>query len=43
MQSRFNLLLEKSKNITIDRNEKDELVHSIVRERLIRLAKWKAS
>ena len=39
MQERFDFLVEKSKNQDINLNEKDELDHFIVLERLIRLAK----
>lgn len=43
MQQRLEYLIEKSKNNQIDRKEKDELDHYIVLERLIRLAKLRAS
>ena len=39
MQARLETLIEKSKNESLNRNEKDELDHFIVLERLIRLAK----
>ena len=39
MQERFDFLVEKSKNQDINLNEKDELDHFVVLERLIRLAK----
>jgi hypothetical protein len=39
MQERLEILIEKSKNQQISRNEKDELDHFIVLERLVRLAK----
>ena len=42
IQDRFDLLLEKSKNTQISKQEKDELDHFIVLERLFRLAKIKA-
>lgn len=42
MQTRFNLLMEKHKQNDISVEEKDELDHFIVLERLIRLAKVKA-
>lgn len=43
MQQRLDFLIQKSKNEQIDRREKDELDHYIVLERLIRLAKLRAS
>jgi hypothetical protein len=43
MQQRLEYLIERSKNNQIDRKEKDELDHYIVLERLIRLAKLRAS
>lgn len=42
IQERFDLLMEKSKNTQISKQEKDELDHFIVLERLFRLAKIKA-
>lgn len=42
IQARFDLLMEKSKNTQISKQEKDELDHFIVLERLFRLAKIKA-
>ena len=42
VQKRFNVLLDKHKNAKIDPQEKDELDHFIVLERLIRLAKLRA-
>jgi hypothetical protein len=42
-QVRLDFLIEKSKNDTLDTREKDELDHYIVLERLIRLAKIRAT
>ncbi len=42
MQSRFELLVQKSKNQDITPKEEDELNHFIVLERLFRLSKIKA-
>ena len=42
VQQRFDFLLEKHKNLEISRQEKDELDHFIVLERLFRLAKIRA-
>ncbi len=42
MQKRLELLLDKSRKNSISREEKDELDHFIVLERLIRLAKIRA-
>ncbi|UTA67786.1 hypothetical protein [Emticicia sp. 21SJ11W-3] len=42
MQTRLENLIEKSKESSLDRREKDELDHYIVLERLIRLAKIRA-
>jgi len=42
MQQRFNTLAEKSKNQEISRQERDELNHFVVIERLLRLAKIRA-
>jgi len=42
MQQRFNVLAEKSKNENISRQERDELSHFVVIERLLRLAKIRA-
>jgi len=42
VQQRFDFLMEKSREADIDRQEKDELDHFIVLERLFRLAKIKA-
>jgi len=42
MQNRFDFLLSKMENETLSRQEKDELDHFIVLERLIRLAKIRA-
>ena len=42
LQNRFDSLIEKSKQEDISVQEKDELNHFIVLERLIRLAKIKA-
>lgn len=42
LQNRFEVLVEKSRNEDISSQEKDELNHFIVLERLIRLAKIKA-
>lgn len=42
VQKRFNFLTEKLKNSEITRQEKDELDHYIVLERLFRLAKIRA-
>ena len=42
MQDRFNELAEKAKSDTLNRQEKDELDHYVVLERLIRLAKLRA-
>jgi len=42
IQERFDLLTEKSRNTEISKQEKDELDHFIVLERLFRLAKIKA-
>lgn len=42
MQTRFNVLVEKSKKEQISTREKDELNHFIVLERLFRLSKIKA-
>ena len=39
MQVRLNLLIDKSKNDHLSKNEQDELYHFIALERLIRLAK----
>ena len=41
MQVRLNLLIDKSKNDHLTKNEQDELYHFIALERLIRLAKLK--
>jgi hypothetical protein len=41
LQTRFNGLSEKSKNNLLTLNEKDELDHYVVLERLMRLAKIK--
>jgi len=41
-QQRLDLLLERSKEKTLSKSEKDELDHYIVLERLIRLAKIRA-
>jgi hypothetical protein len=43
LQARFNSLSEKSKSQSLTANEKDELDHYVVLERLMRLAKIKAS
>jgi hypothetical protein len=40
--NRFEFLVEKSKNDHLDADEKDELDHFVVLERLIRLAKIRA-
>ncbi len=40
--NRFEFLVEKSKNNQLDTDEKDELDHFIVLERLIRLSKIRA-
>jgi hypothetical protein len=42
MQSRMEYLIEKSKESSLSKVEKDELDHFIVLERLIRLAKIRA-
>ncbi len=42
LQQRFDFLMKKSKNEEINHQEKDELHHFIVLERLFRLAKIKA-
>ncbi|WP_259015298.1 hypothetical protein [Emticicia fluvialis] len=42
MQTRLENIIEKSKESSLDRREKDELDHYIVLERLIRLAKIRA-
>ncbi len=42
MQERMEYLLEKEKEVGLDKEEKDELDHYIVLERLIRLAKANA-
>ncbi len=42
VQQRFNVLLEKSKNEEISRQERDELNHFVMVERLLRLAKVRA-
>jgi len=42
MQARLEDLIEKSKEGSLDRREKDELDHYIVLERLMRLAKIRA-
>ncbi len=42
VQQRFNVLLEKSKNEEISRQERDELNHFVMVERLLRLAKIRA-
>lgn len=42
MQQRFNELAEKSKNEEITRQERDELNHFVMIERLLRLAKIRA-
>ena len=42
MQERLEILIEKSKEQALSREEKDELDHYIVLERLIRLAKIRA-
>lgn len=42
IQQRFNMLLQKHENEEISRQEKDELNHFIVLERLLRLAKIRA-
>ncbi|PLK46005.1 hypothetical protein [Emticicia sp. TH156] len=42
MQTRLENLIEKSKESSLDRREKDELDHYIALERLIRLAKIRA-
>ena len=39
MQVRLNVLIDKSKNDHLTKNEQDELYHFIALERLIRLAK----
>ncbi len=39
MQVRLNILIDKSKNDHLTKNEQDELYHFIALERLIRLAK----
>ena len=39
LQDRFNSLSEKSKNQGLSEDEKDELAHYVVLERLMRLAK----
>jgi uncharacterized protein YnzC (UPF0291/DUF896 family) len=39
LQTRLDFLVEKSKNQSLTKQEKDELDHYIVLERLIRLAK----
>ena len=41
MQVRLNILIDKSKNDHLTKNEQDELYHFIALERLIRLAKLK--
>ena len=41
MQLRLNILIDKSKNDHLTKNEQDELYHFIALERLIRLAKLK--
>jgi len=43
MQTRFDLLLVKSKENSLSEEEKDELNHFIVLERLVRLAKIRAA
>ena len=43
LQNRFEDLAEKSKNQALDSQEKDELDHFIVLERLIRLAKIRSN
>jgi hypothetical protein len=43
IQNRFDFLVEKSKNESLQAKEQDELNHYIVLERLIRLAKIRAS
>jgi hypothetical protein len=43
MQTRFDLLLVKSKENSVSEEEKDELNHFIVLERLVRLAKIRAA
>lgn len=42
MQERFSFLAEKAKEDTLSRQEKDELDHYVVLERLVRLAKLRA-
>lgn len=42
MQKRFEVLVDKSHNKSLNHQEKDELDHYIVLERLIRLAKIRA-
>jgi hypothetical protein len=39
MQNRLEFLIEKSKAVSLDKQEKDELDHYIVLERLMRMAK----
>ena len=43
VQGRFDHLVQKSKETSIDGDEKDELDHFVVLERLIRLAKIRAT
>lgn len=43
MQTRFDLLLGKSKENSLSEEEKDELNHFVVLERLVRLAKIRAA
>ncbi|MFN8354109.1 MAG: hypothetical protein U0Y10_06685 [Spirosomataceae bacterium] len=43
LKKRFEFLMEKAKNQQISASDKDELDHFIVLERLIRLAKIRAS
>ena len=42
LQHRFNQLSDKAKEDTLTRQEKDELDHYVVLERLVRLAKLRA-
>jgi hypothetical protein len=43
MQTRFDMLLDKSKQKSLNEEEEDELNHFIVLERLVRLAKIRAA
>jgi hypothetical protein len=43
MQTRFDMLLDKSKEKSLNEEEEDELNHFIVLERLVRLAKIRAA